>query len=114
MGEDEFWLATPAYFSARQKAHMERFKDEWEQTRFIAYVMAKTVDSKNRIKRPADLLPFEWDAKAKKRKKLTPAEIQALKDFDKEADLIMQKTQPEMWAKFQAAREAEANKQNGG
>lgn len=93
---------------------METFKDTWEQTRFVAYVMAKTVDSKNKIKRPSDLLPFEWDQNAgKKFKKMSKADLEALKKFDEEADIILAKTQPEVWAKIQQAREAEKLKANG-
>lgn len=115
MGEDEFWLSTPRYFAARQKAYFEQFKNGWEQTRFIAFVVAKTVDSKRKIKKPADLLPFSWDAKVKKRKKLTADEIAQMKAFDEEADLILQKTNPEAWAKYQAAKKAEeqANNKDG-
>jgi hypothetical protein len=109
MSEDEFWFATPRYFSARQKAHTENFTDGWEQTRFIAYVMAKTVDSKKRIRKPADLLPFPWDAPTKKFKKITAEEREALEKFDKEADLIMQKYHPEQWAKILKAREEAQN-----
>ena len=71
----------------------------------MAYVVAKTVDSKRKIKKPADLLPFPWDAPAKKFKKITAQERKQLEDFDKEADLIMQKYHPEQWANILKMRE---------
>lgn len=61
------------------------------------------------------MLPFSWDAKPKKRKKLTAEEIAQMKAFDEEADLILQKTNPEAWAKYQAAKQAEEeNSEDGG
>lgn len=115
MSEDDFWISTPAYFEAKQEAHFERFKNEWEQTRFIAFVVAKTVDSKKRIRKPSDLLPFDWDEQAKKKaKKLTAEEIENMREFDKEADLIMQKYHPEAWAKILKEREKAQKLQNGG
>lgn len=39
----------------------QRERTEWERTRFIAYVVAKTHDSKRRIKKPSDILPFPWE-----------------------------------------------------
>lgn len=72
-------------------------------------MIAKTVNSKKRIKKPADLLPFPWDAPAKKFKKLTKEEREEMEAFDKEADLIMQKYHPEQWAKIIEAREKESN-----
>jgi len=109
MSEGEFWSSTLSFIYARIEAHTETFKNGWEQTRFIAYVMAKTVDSKKRIRKPADLLPFPWDAPTKKFKKITAEEREALEKFDKEADLIMQKYHPEQWAKILKAREEAQN-----
>lgn len=54
-------------------------------------------------------MPFPWDAPAKKFKKLTKEEREAMEAFDKEADLIMQKYHPEQWAKIIEAREKESN-----
>jgi hypothetical protein len=113
MSEREFWECTPAYFFARVKHHGAEIRESWEQARFMAYVTAKTVDSKKRLKKPADLLPFPWDAPVKRFKKLTAAERKEQEDFDKEADLIMQKYQPEAWANILEQREKEAVK-NGG
>ena len=108
MTEEEFWESTPAFFSFRQKAHAEKFRNEWEQTRYIAFVMAKTVDSKNRLKRPSQLLPFDWDAKPdlKKLDEFTEAERAEFDKFDAEADEILKRTNPEMYAKHMAAKAA--------
>lgn len=116
MLEDEFWVSTPAYFAARQEAYTEQYRNGWEQTRFLAYVVAKTVDSKKKIRKPSDLLPLPWDAPAKKFKKLTAEERKALEEFDREADLIMQKMHPERWAEILKARQEQAEKNifNGG
>lgn len=39
----------------------QKERAEWERTRFLAYVGAKPHDSKKRIKKPSDLLPFPWE-----------------------------------------------------
>lgn len=111
MSEDEFWESTPAFFSFRQKAHAEKFRNEWEQTRYIAFVVAKTVDSKNRLKKPSQLLPFDWDAKPdlKKLEEFTQDERAKFDKFDEEADEILKATNPEMYAKYMAAKEAAKN-----
>ena len=108
MSENEFWESTPAFFSFRQKAHAEKFRNEWEQTRYIAFVVAKTVDSKNRLKRPSQLLPFDWDAKSdlKRYDELSESERESLDKFDAEADEILKRTNPEMYAKHMAAKAA--------
>lgn len=115
MTEKEFWESTPGYFYSRVKHYAATVRDSWEQTRFIAYVVAKTVDSKKRILKPSDLLPLPWDVVTGKRfKKLTAAEKKAMQDFDAEADLIMQRTQPEVWANYVKLRDQAANDTNGG
>jgi hypothetical protein len=99
MTEEEFWESTPAFFSFRQKAHAEKFRNEWEQTRYI---------SKNKLKRPSQLLPFDWDAKPdlKKLDEFTEAERAEFDKFDAEADEILKRTNPEMYAKHMAAKAA--------
>lgn len=37
----------------------KRKKDEWEQTRFISYLIAQTNSAKKML--PTDLLKFSWD-----------------------------------------------------
>ena len=106
-------MSTPAYFHARQAGFMEDYKNGWERTRFLSYIMAKTVDSKNKLKKPSDIVAFPWEPK-KKFKKLTKQEREDLEKFDREADLILQKLQPERWAEILRMREEEAQKQHDG
>jgi len=40
-------------------AYNERYKDTWEQTRYISFVFAAAQNEK--IKKPTDVLKFEWD-----------------------------------------------------
>lgn len=44
--------------------YYEKYKDEWEQTRYISFVIAATQSSK--IKKPTDILKFDWDEKTDK------------------------------------------------
>lgn len=64
----------------------------------ISYFIVKTVDSKNKIKRPQDLMRFDWEQP--RFKKLTEKDKDALRKFDEEADLILKKTNPEAYAKY--------------
>jgi hypothetical protein len=108
MNEEEFYLSTPAYFKYRQEAHFEQFKNGWEQTRFVAYIVAKTVDSKKQIKKPADLLPFSWDAPIKShlktRSQMNDKEREEFDQFDRDADEILKKTNPELYARYMEAK----------
>jgi len=115
MTESEFWDTTPAMFKYRQDGFSEDFRNSWEQTRFISYVMAKTVDSKSKIKKPSDLLPFAWDAGKGKRKanlktkaQMTDAEREEFERFDREADEELKRINPEMYAKYMAAKKSKA------
>jgi hypothetical protein len=45
-------------------AEYEKFKDQWEQTRFIAYIMAQTQSTKSL--KPQDILKFAWDGEDQK------------------------------------------------
>ena len=87
-----------------QKAYIDRMKDEWEQTRFLAFTIVKTVDSKNKIKKPSDLLPFEWDAKPKEFAPMTPEEKAEQIAFDARADEILKTTNPEAYAAYMAGK----------
>lgn len=111
MQEDEFWDTTPAMFKYRQDGFSEDFRNGWEQTRFIAYIMAKTVDSKSKIKKPSDILPFAWDGGGKKRKsnlktkaQMTDAEREEFEQFDREADEELKRINPDMYAKYMEAK----------
>jgi len=108
MSEEEFWCATPAYFKYRQDAHFEQFKNQWEQTRYVAFIVAKTVDQRKQIRRPSDLLPFDWDAPMKShlkiRSQMSDEERASFDQFDAEADLILKKTNPEFYERFMAAK----------
>lgn len=118
MSEEEFWCATPAYFKYRQDAHLEQFRNEWEQTRYIAFIVAKTVDHRKQIRRPSDLLPFDWDAPVKSRLKtrsqMSDDERAEFDRFDEEADLILKQTNPELYERYMSAKaEREQTQRNG-
>ena len=104
MGEDEFWSCTPRYLSARQKAVTREMQLTWEQTRFLSYTIVKTVDSKNKIRKPQDVCKFPWEQEVRRFVEQTKEQLQAFSD---EADEILRITQPEMYAKYMAAKNAE-------
>jgi hypothetical protein len=39
----------------------QRERQEWERMRMLAYMNMKPHDTKKRIKKPADILPFPWE-----------------------------------------------------
>jgi hypothetical protein len=54
-----------------------RNRASWEQTRFIAYMIAQ-VNSRKKLK-PTDILSFEWDKVEKGTAEIDPAEIERIK-----------------------------------
>lgn len=61
------WLnLTPVEFDAVWQAWNtaaeNEFKARWEQTRTIAYTIARQNDVKNKIPTPVRFMPFPWDA----------------------------------------------------
>jgi len=110
MGEDEFWASTPRYLSARQKAATSALQLTWEQTRFLSYTIFKTVDSKNRIRKPQDVCKFPWEQDMPRFVKQTKEQLQKFSD---EADEILRITQPEIYKRFIEARAAKGNPPDG-
>lgn len=52
----------------------ESYKNNWEQTRYIAYIVAATQNDK--IKKPQDLLKFSWEIENElSKEKITKEEI---------------------------------------
>lgn len=49
------------FFDARVRGHNDKVQREWEQTRIVAYTIAKTNDVKNKLKSPQSFWPFPWD-----------------------------------------------------
>jgi len=45
--------------SAIIEAYNESYKNQWEQTRYVAYIVAATTSDK--IKQPQDLMKFSWE-----------------------------------------------------
>ena len=67
LGVDDFWNLEFEEFheisNAFNKAKSERFRDEWERSRFLAfYTLAP--HSRKGLK-PKDLIEFEWEKKEK-------------------------------------------------
>lgn len=102
MTETEFWHSTPRYFRARQRAHIERFRTGWEQSRFVAFHVVKTVDSKNDFRRVTDIILFPWDATPEPL--FQPISEAELQPFSDEADEILKKTNPAAWEAFMKAK----------
>jgi hypothetical protein len=107
MTEAEFWDSTPRFLSARQKAYTRGVHLSWEQTRFLSYTIFKTVDSKNRIRKPEDVCKFPWETDVPK---FVPQTKEQLQVFSDEADEILRITQPEVYKTYM---EAKLNAQNG-
>jgi len=66
MTADEFWNMTPREFYNKldgfQQHEQQQFQNSWDQTRFIAFCALKE-DGKGRIRKPEDLMKFDWDKK---------------------------------------------------
>lgn len=105
-------MSTPRYLEAKRKAHAESVYLGWEQARFVAFFVLKTVDSKRTIKRFTDVCKFPWERTTQP--KFEKQSIEQLKAFDEEADLILKQTQPEAYAKYIAAKEAALNNPENG
>lgn len=102
MTETEFWHSTPRYFRARQRAQIERFRTGWEQSRFLAFNVVKTVDSENYFRRVTDIILFPWDATPEPL--FQPISEAELKPFSDEADEVLKKTNPAAWEAFMKAK----------
>ena len=93
LSEREFWNSTFRYLQARAKARDRAAREQWEMVRFLAFYIIKTVDAKNKVRKPEDVMQFGWDEK-KLRKSLpplSPEDLEALEAFGKEADVIVEK-----------------------
>ena len=106
MSEKEFWECTPKYLFMRQKATTQKMQLSWEQTRFLSYTMYKTVDSKNKIRKPEDVCKFPWEQDVPR---FAPQTREQLEAFDREADEILRLTQPEVYKKFMEAKQEKEN-----
>jgi hypothetical protein len=96
MTEAEFWSGTPRYFAARRKAWIGTEERAWERARFVAFFVVKTVDSKNKFRKFADLCPFPWEAEKRPQfAPLTPEEIEEMEKFSREADELMARIRAE-------------------
>lgn len=104
MSEGEFWESTPRYLSARQKAKTREMHLSWEQTRFLSYTIYKTVDSKNKIRKPSDVCKFPWEQDTPQ---FVPQTKEQIQSFSDEADEILRITQPEVYAKYMEAKLAQ-------
>lgn len=106
MSEAEFWGCTPKYLFMRYESEQRSYRQTWEQTRFLSFTMFKTVDSKNKIRKPQDVCKFPWEQEVPRFVKQSKEQLQAFSD---EADEILRQTQPEMYAKYMAAKNAQQN-----
>lgn len=107
ISESDFWACTPKYLFMRNESLMEGQRLGWEQTRYLSYIMLKTVDSKNKIRKPQDVCKFPWEQEVPRFVKQSKEQLQAFSD---EADEILRITQPEVYKKYMEAKA----QQNGG
>ena len=106
MSEDEMWAATPRYLSARQKAATSAVQITWEQARSLSYYTLLASPKKFKIKKPQDVYKFSWEQEVPRFVKQSKEQLQAFSD---EADEILRQTQPEVYAKYMAAKNAQQN-----
>lgn len=85
--ETQFWDSTlRALFNAVEgwtDLEESRQRQEWERMRLLAWITIKPHVKAGTLKKPGDLIPFEWDEKAKaKARELTEEERERLKRWD--------------------------------
>lgn len=93
ISEDEFWISTPRYISAAVRAFEIKEKSAWERSRYVAFHVIKTVDTKGKFKKITDVGLFPWES-AMRRKNiatLTKEELDNLARFEQEADEFFKK-----------------------
>lgn len=101
MSEREFWQSTPRFFFARYKAWLED-QNGWEQARFIAFHVMKTIDAKRQIRSVRDIAIFRWEDDLKPDfEEISREEVQK---FSNDADEFLKKHNPTLWATIVAAR----------
>lgn len=83
--EDQFWDSTlrALYNAVEGWTDLEesRQRQEWERMRLLAYIGIKPHIKPGAVKKPQDLIPFEWD-RADKKRELTEAERAKLRKWD--------------------------------
>lgn len=104
MSEKDFWECTSKYLYMRSLKRAEDMQLSWEQTRFLSYTIYKTVDSKNKIRKPSDVCKFPWEQDVPQ---FVPQSRESLEKFSDEADEILKQTQPEMYKKYMEAKLAQ-------
>lgn len=79
---------TPRYFSAMQRAYVQREQREWERARLIGYLAVMPhVNAKKTRLTPQRLLPFAWDHETGALPKAKPV----TREFQEAADKIFAK-----------------------
>lgn len=108
MCEREFWDATPRWLAIRYRAWSEGQRAGWEQARFLAFYVVKTVDAKNKVKRITDIAKFDWDEPRKPN--LQPQSAAEMQQFSDDADEFLKQVNPAAYARYMEGKKA----QNGG
>lgn len=54
------------------------YQNQWEQTRFICFITAKSMGAK--FNSPAELMRFAWEKQEEKAEKYTPEQLAAMKE----------------------------------
>lgn len=102
MSQDEFWNSTPKYLDARKRAYEQHQQLAWEQARYVAFFVIKTVDSKNKFKDEQSITLFPWE-KRKKHELELPTEEEWNK-VDEELDNALKVLNPEAYERYMAGR----------
>ncbi len=99
MSEQQFFHTTPAHFMRLRRAWLENRRG-MEEARFLAFLMLKSLDAKNRLRRLTDVMRFPWEEPEKV--EFEPITKEELDRFSDEADRILEKTNPEAYKRYMA------------
>lgn len=103
LSQEEFWNTTPRYLDARRKAYESISHAAWEQARFVAFFVVKTVDSKNRFKNEQSLVRFPWEQKEDDLPMPTEEEW---KKADEELDNALKVLNPKAYEAYMKGKQA--------
>jgi len=103
LSQEEFWNTTPRYLDACRRAYESNFRSGWEQARFVAFFVVKTVDSKNRFKSEQSLVRFPWEVKEDDLPVPTEQEWQKV---DEEMDEALKVLNPKVYEEYMKGKQA--------
>jgi hypothetical protein len=95
-------MCTPLFFSAKQGAHLDKHKEDKEEFRMLAFIMAKVAGDKSKTLH--SFMPLPWDAKPKEFEAQTEKQKAVRANFDKSADDVLKTANPEAYAAYMAGK----------